>query len=133
MELISYTNANSHTLDTTFAALADPTRRAILARLASGEASVTELAAPFEMTQPAISKHLKVLERAGLISRGLDAQRRPRKLEAAPLAEATQWLEDYRQFWEAAYEQLDSLLDELKARKKKRKKPARKNSRGDHQ
>ena len=133
MELISYTNANSHTLDTTFAALADPTRRAILARLASGEASVTELAAPFEMTQPAISKHLKVLERAGLISRGFDAQRRPRKLEAAPLAEATHWLEDYRQFWEAAYQQLDSLLDELKARKKKRKKPARKNSRGDHQ
>ena len=126
MELISYTNANSHTLDTTFAALADPTRRAILARLASGEASVTELAAPFEMTQPAISKHLKVLERAGLISRGLDAQRRPRKLEAAPLAEATEWLEDFRKFWETSYQQLDSLLDELKATKAKKKKTARK-------
>ena len=126
MELTGYVTPNSRILDAIFAALADPTRRAILARLASGEASVTELAAPFEMTQPAISKHLKVLERAGLISRGLDAQRRPRKLEAAPLAQATEWLEDYRQFWEAAYEQLDSLLDELKARKTKRKKPARK-------
>jgi DNA-binding transcriptional ArsR family regulator len=123
MEPFSYKNNN---LDATFAALADPTRRAILARLASGQASVTELAEPFEMSQPAISKHLKVLERAGLISRGLDAQRRPRKLEAAPLAEATKWLEDYRQFWEAAYQQLDSLLDELKSRKKKKKKSARK-------
>ena len=87
---------------------------------------MTELAAPFEMTQPAISKHLKVLERAGLISRGLDAQRRPRKLEAAPLAEATEWLEDFRKFWETSYQQLDSLLDELKATKTKKKKPARK-------
>src|SRR2546423_15710309 len=101
-------------LSATFAALADPTRRAILARLASGEASVAELAKPFKMSQPAISKHLKVLERAGLISRGLDAQRRPRKLEAAPLAEATAWLEKYRQFWEQAYGRLDALLDELK-------------------
>lgn len=87
-------------LDATFAALADPTRRAILARLASGEASVTELAEPFAMTQPAISKHLKVLMRAGLISRHRDAQRRPSRLEAKPLAEASLWLEQYRQFWE---------------------------------
>jgi DNA-binding transcriptional ArsR family regulator len=101
-------------LDATFAALADPTRRAILARLASGEASVTELAEPFEMSQPAISKHLKVLERAGLISRGNDAQRRPRRLEAQPLAEATAWLERYRQHWEASYQRLDALLDEMK-------------------
>jgi DNA-binding transcriptional ArsR family regulator len=139
MELISYINTDSQTLDATFAALADPTRRAILARLASGEASVNELAAPFEMSQPAISKHLKVLERAGLISRGLDAQRRPRKLKAAPLAEANKWLENYRQFWEAAYQQLDSLLDEMKTNKpkktSKKRKPARKNrkNRGDHQ
>lgn len=101
-------------LDATFAALADPTRRAILARLASGEASVTELAEPFEMSQPAISKHLKVLERAGLISRGQDAQRRPRRLEARPLAEATEWLERYRRFWEGHFLQLDALLEELK-------------------
>src|SRR5207249_9170846 len=96
----------AHRLDTTFAALADPTRRAILARLASGEASVTELAAPFAMSQPAISKHLKVLERAGLVSRGRDAQRRPRRLEAKPLAEATQWLERYRRFWERRFQHL---------------------------
>src|SRR5713101_4180383 len=100
-------------LDATFAALADPTRRAILARLATGEASVTELAEPFAMTQPGISKHLKVLERAGLISRGIDAQRRPRKLEPRPLAEATGWLEEYRKFWEGSFERLDSLLEEL--------------------
>lgn len=105
----------SSQLDATFAALADPTRRAILARLASGEASVTELAEPFEMTQPAISKHLKVLERSGLITRGRDAQRRPCRLEATPLAEATAWLEGYRQFWEANFQQLDALLDEMKA------------------
>src|SRR5258705_942228 len=104
----------SQHLDATFAALADPTRRAILARLASGEASVTELAEPFEMSQPAISKHLKVLERAGLISRGLDAQRRPRRLEAQPLGEANEWLERYRQFWEASFKRLDALLLELK-------------------
>jgi DNA-binding transcriptional ArsR family regulator len=107
-------------LDTTFAALADPTRRAILARLALGEASVTELAEPFAMSQPAISKHLKVLERAGLISRGRDAQRRPRRLEAKPLAEATEWLEGYRRFWEGSFRRLDALLDELKTREKKR-------------
>jgi DNA-binding transcriptional ArsR family regulator len=106
-------------LDATFAALADPTRRAILARLASGEASVGELAQPFAMSQPAISKHLKVLERAGLISRGRDAQRRPRRLEAQRLAEATEWLEAYREIWEANYQRLDALLDEMKAGKKK--------------
>ncbi|SRR5258708_4233955 len=102
-------------LDTTFAALADPTRRAILARLASGEASVKELAAPFAMSQPAISKHLKVLERAGLVSRGRDAQRRPCRLEARPLAEATAWLAEYHRFWEGSFQRLDALLDELKA------------------
>jgi len=106
-------SAPSH-LDATFAALADPTRRAILARLASGEASVTELAEPFPMSQPAISKHLKVLERAGLISRGRDAQRRPRRLEARPLAEANEWLEGYRQFWEGQFQRLDALLREMK-------------------
>ena len=103
-------------LDATFAALADPTRRAILARLASGEASVTELAEPFAMSQPAISKHLKVLERAGLVSRGRDAQRRPRRLEPRPLAQATVWLERYRRFWERRFQRLDALLDELKPR-----------------
>ncbi len=108
-------------LDATFAALADPTRRAILARLASGEASVTELAEPFAMSQPAISKHLKVLERAGLISRSREAQRRPRRLEAKPLAEATQWLERYRRHWEGNYQRLDALLEELKTRQKKRR------------
>src|SRR6266581_4245040 len=97
----------SEHLDATFAALADPTRRAILARLASGEASVMELAEPFAMTQPAISKHLKVLERAGLISRDRDAQRRPSRLRALPLGEANQWLEGYRRFWEASFERLD--------------------------
>jgi DNA-binding transcriptional ArsR family regulator len=107
-------------LDATFAALADPTRRAILARLASGKASVTELAEPFAMSQPAISKHLKVLERAGLVSRGQDAQRRPRQLEAKPLAAATKWLERYRRFWEGNYERLDALLDEMKTTQKKR-------------
>ena len=103
-------------LDATFAALADPTRRAILARLALGEASVLELAEPFEMSQPAISKHLKVLERAGLISRGREAQRRPCRLEAKPLAEANGWLENYRQFWEERFQRLDAVLEELKAR-----------------
>ncbi len=106
-------------LDATFAALADPTRRAILARLASGEASVMELAEPFAMSQPAISKHLKVLERAGLITRGRDAQRRPCRLEAKPLAEANEWLEGYRQFWEGSFQRLDALLDELKTQEKK--------------
>src|SRR5258705_3266206 len=100
-------------LDATFAALADPTRRAILARLATGDASVMELAKPFAMSQPAISKHLKVLERAGLVSRGRSAQRRPRRLEAKPLAEATEWLERYRRFWEGSFQRLDALLDAL--------------------
>jgi len=113
-------------LDGTFAALADPTRRAILARLASGEASVTELAEPFAMSQPAVSKHLKVLERAGLISRGRDAQRRPRRLEAKRLEEADKWLERYRQFWEANFQLLDDLLEELKAKNKKRGRTKRK-------
>ena len=102
-------------LDATFAALADPTRRAILARLAEGEASVMELAQPFAMSQPAISKHLKVLESAGLISRSQDAQRRPRKLEAAPLNDAVAWIEKHREIWERNYQRLDALLDELKA------------------
>jgi DNA-binding transcriptional ArsR family regulator len=106
----------THRLDTIFAALADPTRRAILARLASGQASVTELAQPFAMSQPAISKHLKVLERAGLISRGRDAQRRPRRLKPKRLGEATKWLERYRRLWEGNYRRLDALLDELKTK-----------------
>jgi DNA-binding transcriptional ArsR family regulator len=120
MQLQGYGQMAPGHLDATFAALADPTRRAILARLASGEASVTELAAPFAMSQPAISKHLKVLERAGLISHGVDAQRRPRRLEAQPLAEATEWLEGYRQFWEGSFQRLDALLDEMKTKGKKR-------------
>ena len=103
----------SENLDLTFASLADPTRRAILARLTTGEATVKELAEPFEMTQPAISKHLKVLERAGLISRGRDAQRRPCKLEATPLEDAAAWVEEYRQFWEARFDRLDEYLKEL--------------------
>ena len=109
----------SDRLDATFAALADPTRRAILARLASGEASVTELAKPFAMSQPAISKHLKVLERAGLISRGRDAQCRPSRIEGKPLAEATGWLERYRRFWEGHIQRLDAALEELKVDEKK--------------
>ena len=117
-------------LSLTFAALADPTRRAILARLARGEADVSALMEPFELTQPTISKHLKVLERAGLVSVGQDAQRRPRRIEGKPLAQATAWLEQYRDIWEASFERLDDLLEELqrpspssrrtRARKKKR-------------
>jgi DNA-binding transcriptional ArsR family regulator len=124
MQLQGYASAGH--LDVTFAALADPTRRAILARLASGEASVMELAEPFAMSQPAISKHLKVLERAGLISRGRDAQRRPCRLEAQPLAEANEWLENYRRFWEESFQRLDALLHEMKSDEKKRgrKRPA---------
>ena len=118
---MQYATLSSPQLDAIFAALSDPTRRAILSRLASGDASVNELAEPFDMSQPAISKHLKVLERAGLISRGRDAQRRPRRLEAAPLAEANGWLETYRQFWEQSFENLDSLLGDLKAEKKRRR------------
>jgi DNA-binding transcriptional ArsR family regulator len=104
-------------LDATFAALADPTRRAILARLAQGEAAVSELAKPFNMSQPAISKHLKVLEGAGLIRRGRDAQRRPALIEAKPLQEANMWIERYRQLWEATFQRLDGLLDELQPKK----------------
>jgi len=122
MEPNSYTQLDR--LDATFAALADPTRRAILARLATGEASVAELAAPFDMTQPAISKHLRVLERAGLISRGRDAQRRPRRLEAQPLAQASEWLERYREFWEGRFQHLDALLDEMQGKIHPRKKNA---------
>src|SRR5438552_3221695 len=128
MQPESYEQMPPHNLDATFAALADPTRRAILARLASGEASVSELAAPFAMSQPAISKHLKVLERAGLISRGRDAQRRPRRLEPRPLAEATDWLDHYRQAWEARFQRLDALLEEMKkttAKKRRRTKTGR--------
>jgi DNA-binding transcriptional ArsR family regulator len=119
MEAIALDRAAPAHLDATFAALADPTRRAILARLVSGEASVSELAEPFAMSQPAISKHLKVLERAGLVSRGRDAQRRPRRLEAAPLAEASEWLERYRRYWERSFRALDAVLDELRARGEK--------------
>jgi len=108
----------SQQLNAIFAALADPTRRAIVARLATGEASVMELAKPFAMSQPAISKHLKVLERAGLISGGRDRQRRPRRLEARRLAEATRWLERYRKIWEGNFQRLDALLEELKAQEK---------------
>jgi DNA-binding transcriptional ArsR family regulator len=120
MELTSYGPRSDSSLDATFAALADPTRRAILARLAAGEASVTELAEPFAMSQPAISKHLKVLERAGLVSRGRDAQRRPRRLEARPLALATEWLDGYRRYWEGSFQHLDAVLGELKARESRR-------------
>jgi DNA-binding transcriptional ArsR family regulator len=114
MEPNSYSRSPAH-LDSTFAALADPTRRAILARLAKGDASVKDLAEPFEMSQPAISKHLRVLERAGLISRGQDAQRRPRRLEPRALRDASRWLENYRQFWEAQFGRLDALLHDLQA------------------
>jgi DNA-binding transcriptional ArsR family regulator len=117
-------------LDRTFAALADPTRRAILARLAAGEASVTELAEPFEMTLPAVSKHLKVLERAGLIARGRERQWRPARLEAGPIKEVAEWTQAYRRFWEESYDRLDEYLEELQGRRKekghgrKRKQPA---------
>jgi DNA-binding transcriptional ArsR family regulator len=128
MKRDGYVESSPDSLDATFAALADPTRRAILARLASGEASVMELAEPFAMTQPAISKHLKVLERARLITVGQDAQRRPRRLEGKPLAEASAWLERYRLSWEANFERLDGVLEELQrttsasTRARKRKK-----------
>lgn len=119
MEPISYGPLSPARLDATFAALADPTRRAILARLASGEASVAEVAAPFAMSQPAISKHLKVLERAGLVSRGRDAQRRPCRAEPTPLVEAGAWLERYRQTLEGSFQRLDTLLAELQSEPKK--------------
>jgi DNA-binding transcriptional ArsR family regulator len=107
-------------LDRTFAALADPTRRAILARLAAGQASVTELAEPFDMSLPAVSKHLKVLERAGLIARGREQQWRPARLEAGPLKDAAEWTLGYRRFWEESYDRLDEYLDELQARGKEK-------------
>ena len=110
---------SDETLDAVFSALADSTRRKILARLAEGEASVAELAEPFKLSQPAVSKHLKVLENAGLVSHARDAQRRPRKLEAARLEEATDWLENYRRFWEARYQNLDAVLAELVGREKR--------------
>jgi DNA-binding transcriptional ArsR family regulator len=119
---MGYAMTPTDRLNATFAALADPTRRAILARLASGEASVTELAKPFAMSQPAISKHLKVLQRAGLISRRREAQRRPCRIEAKPLANASGWLEAYRRFWEGSFQRLDALLDELQAQEKNRSK-----------
>jgi DNA-binding transcriptional ArsR family regulator len=115
----------SERLDATFAALADPTRRAILARLASGAASVSELAEPFDMSQPAVSKHLKVLERAGLISHGRDAQRRPRRIEPRPLAEASHWLDRYRRLWESNFRRLDAVLAEMKTQEKKRSRTSR--------
>ena len=114
-----YTMTSSRNLDATFAALADPTRRAILARLAAGEASVNELAAPFAMSQPAISKHLKVLERAGLVVHGRERQRRPRRLAVKPLVEASEWLEGYRRFWERRFQKLDTLLADLEEKEKR--------------
>src|SRR5690606_24887760 len=113
-------SVQSRQLDATFAALADPTRRAILARLATGEASVNDLAKPFKMSQPAISKHLKVLEKAGLISKSLDKQRRPRRIEAAPLKLANEWIERYRQLWEVRYDKLDAVLEEMKFETKRK-------------
>lgn len=118
VEPYGYAKGSARRLDATFAALADPTRRAILARLASGHASVRELARPFAISQPAVSKHLKVLERAGLVERGRDAQRRPARLVAQPLADASEWMGGFRKFWEHSFERLDGLLEELKARKK---------------
>ncbi len=119
-------------ISTTFAALADPTRRAILARLASGEASVTELAAPFEMSLPAVSKHLKVLERAGLIARGREAQWRPSRLEAGPLREVADWVEHYRQFWDESFDRLDEYLRELQTESPKETKE-KEDERHDHE
>jgi DNA-binding transcriptional ArsR family regulator len=119
-----------HDLTATFGALADPTRRAILARLSRGDASVLEIAEPFDMSQPAISKHLKVLERAGLIERGRDAQRRPCRLEPGRLKQASDWLGTYRQFWEASYNRLDDYLQELQAKEKKSVRKKTRNHRG---
>ncbi|NUO40224.1 MAG: winged helix-turn-helix transcriptional regulator [Gemmatimonadaceae bacterium] len=126
MQPSGYRQTSPGRLDATFAALADPTRRAILARLAAGDASVAELSQPFDISQAAVSKHLKVLERAGLISRGIDAQRRPRRLEAKPLAEANEWLERYRRYWEDNYERLDAVLGELKTMQRRPKPSPRK-------
>lgn len=118
---MGYKSKTSGRLDATFAALADPTRRAILARLSSGEASVNDLAKPFKMSQPAISKHLKVLEKAGLITTVIDKQRRPRRIEWAPLREANEWIEEYRRFWAASFNNLDLLLEEMKSEAKRKK------------
>ena len=120
---------SSDRLSAAFAALADPTRRAILSRLALGELTVKELTEPFDISQPAISKHLKVLEKAGLVSRGRDAQKRPCRLEAKRLAQANEWLENYRKFWEAQFERLDDLLEEMKAGEKARPKRKRNSKR----
>jgi DNA-binding transcriptional ArsR family regulator len=119
MELTGY-GSDRQRLDTVFAALADPTRRAILSRLAAGDASVNEIAAPFEMSQPAVSKHLRVLERAGLIERDVDKQRRPARLKAEPMAAAVRWLGELQQFWSSSLDQLDGLLEELKKSERKR-------------
>ena len=120
MELAGYQpRPQPQVLDAVFAALADPTRRAILSRLAAGEASVNELAAPFEMSQPAVSKHLKVLERAGLVERAVDRQRRPARLKAEPMAAAVSWLEEFKRFWPSSFDQLDGLLEELKTAERK--------------
>jgi DNA-binding transcriptional ArsR family regulator len=118
MATATATTTATEQLDRTFAALSDPTRRAILARLATGEATVTELAYPFDMSLPAISKHLKVLERAGLVGRGRERQWRPARLEAGPLKEVAEWAQAYRQFWEESYDRLDEYLDELQGRGK---------------
>jgi DNA-binding transcriptional ArsR family regulator len=113
MDRVAYAS-QERDLDAVFAALADPTRRAILSRLASGEASVNEIAAPFEISQPAVSRHLKVLEHAGLIERDVDKQRRPARLKAEPMAAAVRWLEEFKRFWSSSFDQLDDLLEELK-------------------
>lgn len=118
MEQISYIQSNAN-LDAIFSALADPTRRAILTRLADGDAPVNEIAAPFEISQPAISRHLKVLERAGLVERGVDEQRRPARLRADELAAASEWIEYFRQFWEGSFDQLGAVLAEMKTNKEK--------------
>ena len=123
---MSLQTAQPDPLSAIFAALADPTRRAILAQLAAGEISVTKLAQPFQMTMPAVSKHLKVLERAGLIARSREAQTRPCRLEAAPLKDVSEWLENYRHFWEESFDRLDAYLVELKAKEKKERKNGRK-------
>src|SRR5262249_2581273 len=125
MQLRGYGRVTPDRLDATVGARGDRTRRAILARLAAGEASVAELAKPFAMSQPAISKHLKVLERAGLVTRGRDAQRRPRRLETRPLAEVTGWLERYRELWDTNFRRLDALLNELKPQDSRRGHPRR--------
>jgi len=122
---MGYSTTQSRKLDITFAALADPTRRAILGRLAHGDASVNDLAQPFRMSQPAISKHLKVLERAGLVSRGFDAQRRPRRIEGAALAEVNDWLQQYRKVWERNFARLDNVLEAMKTEAKRKRGPSK--------